>query len=41
MKQLLNDQGTVVQRMIANVNQLFPVSEEEGDNENEINELSE
>jgi len=33
MKQLLNDQGTVVQRMIANVNQLFPVSEEEGDNE--------
>ena len=35
MKQLLTDQGTVVQRMISNVNQLFP----EGD-DNEINELS-
>jgi hypothetical protein len=34
MKQLLTDQGTVVQRMIANVNRLFP---EGGD---EIHELS-
>jgi hypothetical protein len=27
MKQLLNDQSTVVQRMIANVDELFPVPE--------------